>query len=34
MKIFNAIIAEGDKQIRQSASNEIDFFAKFGEQGG
>jgi len=29
---FNAIIAEGDRQIRQSASGEADFFAKFGEK--
>ena len=29
---FNAIIAEGEKQITQSASNEVDFFAKFGEK--
>ncbi len=30
MKHFNAIIAEGDRQIKQSDSNEADFFAKFG----
>jgi tetratricopeptide (TPR) repeat protein len=27
---FNAIIAEGDRQIKQSDSDEVDFFAKFG----
>jgi tetratricopeptide (TPR) repeat protein len=27
---FNAIIAEGDRQIKQSDSDEADFFAKFG----
>ena len=27
---FNAIIADGDRQIKQSDSNEADFFAKFG----
>jgi tetratricopeptide (TPR) repeat protein len=29
---FNAIIAEGERQVKQSASNEVDFFAKFGEK--
>ena len=29
---FNAIIEEGDKQVKQSASNDVDFFAKFGEK--
>lgn len=29
---FTAIIEEGDKQVKQSASNEVDFFAKFGEK--
>jgi tetratricopeptide (TPR) repeat protein len=29
---FNAIIAEGDRQIKESASGEADFFAKFGEK--
>lgn len=28
--IFDAIIAEGERQIRESASGEVDFFAKFG----
>jgi tetratricopeptide (TPR) repeat protein len=27
---FDAIIAEGERQIRESASGEVDFFAKFG----
>ena len=27
---FNAIIAEGDRQIKESDSDEVDFFAKFG----
>jgi len=30
--IFNALIAEGDQQIGQSSSGEVDFFAKFGER--
>ena len=30
--IFNALIAEGDRQIGQSSSKEVDFFAKFGEK--
>jgi tetratricopeptide (TPR) repeat protein len=29
---FDALIAEGDRLLKQSASNEIDFFAKFGER--
>jgi len=29
---FNAIITEGDRQIKQSSSGEVDFFAKFGEK--
>ena len=29
---FNGIIAEGERQVKQSASNEVDFFAKFGEK--
>ncbi len=29
---FNAIIAEGERQIKQSSSAEVDFFAKFGEK--
>jgi len=29
---FKAIISEGDRQIKQSASVEVDFFAKFGER--
>jgi tetratricopeptide (TPR) repeat protein len=29
---FNALIEEGDRQIKQSASAEVDFFAKFGER--
>jgi len=29
---FNAIIEEGEKQIKQSSANEVDFFAKFGEK--
>jgi tetratricopeptide (TPR) repeat protein len=29
---FNAIIAEGERQVKQNASNEADFFAKFGEK--
>jgi tetratricopeptide (TPR) repeat protein len=29
---FNAIIEEGERQVKQSASNEVDFFAKFGEK--
>jgi tetratricopeptide (TPR) repeat protein len=30
--IFNALVAEGDRQIGQSSSGEVDFFAKFGER--
>ena len=30
--IFNVLITEGDRQIGQSSSKEIDFFAKFGER--
>jgi len=29
---FNSIIAEGERQIKESTSNETDFFAKFGER--
>lgn len=29
---FKAIISEGDRQIKQSSSVEVDFFAKFGER--
>jgi tetratricopeptide (TPR) repeat protein len=29
---FNGIIEEGERQVKQSASNEVDFFAKFGEK--
>ncbi len=32
MDIFNELISEGDRQIGQSSSKEIDFFAKFGER--
>jgi tetratricopeptide (TPR) repeat protein len=30
--IFNSLITEGDRQIAQSSSREVDFFAKFGEK--
>ena len=30
--IFNALISEGDRQIGQISSKEVDFFAKFGER--
>lgn len=29
---FRSLISEGDRQINQSSSNEVDFFAKFGER--
>ena len=30
--IFNTLVSEGDRQIAQSSSREVDFFAKFGER--
>lgn len=32
LDIFNSLVEEGDRQIGQRASAEVDFFAKFGEQ--
>lgn len=31
-KAFNAIKAEGDRQISRNETREVDFFAKFGER--
>ncbi len=31
-EVFNSIIDEGERQVKQSASGEVDFFAKFGEK--
>jgi tetratricopeptide (TPR) repeat protein len=32
LEIFNTLVADGEKQIKQKPSDEVDFFAKFGKK--